>query len=40
MIILRAPSDGIFTVSPPTNTISSVGGDQVATFLVSGTLTI
>jgi hypothetical protein len=41
IIIIRAPSIAKFTVSPGTNTISTApNGDKVATFTVSGNLTI
>jgi hypothetical protein len=41
VVIVRAPSDATFTVAPGTNTTSTApNGDQVATFTVSGTLTV
>jgi len=42
IVILRAPSGSKFKVTPGTNTITTepVSGDKIATFNVSGTLTI
>ena len=41
IIIVRAPSDTTFAVSPGTNSTSThPGGDKLATFTVSGTLTV
>jgi hypothetical protein len=41
IVIVRAPSARTFTVAPGTNTTSSTpGGCKVATFTVSGDLTI
>jgi hypothetical protein len=41
IVIVRAPSARTFTVAPGTNTTSSTpGGCKVATFTVSGTLTV
>jgi hypothetical protein len=40
-VIARVPSEFTFTVSPCTNSTSTTpGGCKVATFTVSGTLTI
>ena len=41
VVVVRAPSAATFTVSPGTNTTSTApNGDKVATFTVSGTLTV
>ena len=41
VVILQAPSGAVFSVAPGTNTIQSApGGEQYATFTVSGTLTV
>jgi hypothetical protein len=44
IVIIRGPSARTFTVSPGTNTTSTLpapaGGCKVATFTVSGTLTV
>ena len=41
IVIIRAPSSKTLTVSPGTNSTSThPGGDKLATFTVSGTLTI
>ena len=41
VIVLRAPSDAKFNVSPGSNTITTApGGEKIATFNVTGTLTI
>ena len=40
-VIIRAPSDVTFSVSPGTNATSvHPGGEKIATFTVSGTLTV
>jgi len=40
VIIIRGPADAKFTVSPGTNTVTTApGGEKIATFTVSGTLT-
>jgi hypothetical protein len=40
-IILRAPSDVTFTVTPGSNqTSTDPGGDKIATFTVSGTVQV
>jgi hypothetical protein len=41
IVIVRAPSDFTFAVTPCTNSTGThPGGDKFATFTVSGTLTI
>ena len=41
IVIVRAPSTTTFAVSPGTNSTSThPGGDKIATFTVSGTLTV
>ena len=41
MVIIRAPSAVTMSVSPGTNaTAAHPGGDKIATFTVSGTLTV
>jgi len=41
MVIVRGPSAVSFSVSPGTNaTATHPGGDKIATFTVSGTLTV
>ena len=41
VVIIRGPSDRTFAVTPGTNlTATHPGGDKIATFTVSGTLTI
>ena len=41
VVIIRAPSSSTLSVSPGTNaTATHPGGDKIATFTVSGTLTI
>jgi hypothetical protein len=41
IVIVRAPSAVSFAVSPGTNSTSThPGGDKIATFTVSGTLTV
>jgi hypothetical protein len=37
---VRLPSAATLSVSPGTNSTSTAGGDKIATFTVSGTLTI
>ena len=43
MIVLRLPTSskpGSFAVAPGTNTVATDGDDTVATFTVSGTITL
>ena len=41
VVVFRAPSDAKFNVSPGSNTITTApGGEKIATFNVTGTLTI
>jgi hypothetical protein len=40
IVIVRAPSGVTLAASPGTNTVTPVGGCTVATFTVSGDLTI
>jgi len=41
VIIVRAPACAVFTVAPGCNTITTApGGEKIATFTVSGTLTV
>jgi hypothetical protein len=41
IVVIRAPSDRTFAVTPGTNSTSThPGGDKIATFTVSGTLTV
>ena len=40
LVVIRAPNTLTFTVAPGTNSVAPVGSCTVATFTVTGTLTI
>ena len=40
IVVVRSPAGHPLSVSPGTNQVTCVGGHSVATFTVSGTLTV
>jgi hypothetical protein len=39
-VVVRSPAGHPLSAAPGCNTVSCVGGDSVAKFIVSGTLTV